>query len=115
MSEKKLIFVCSKLRGNFNRNRKIAEYLCRIVTLLGQIPIAPHVYFTRFLDDSDEDERALGIESGMELLRHCDEVWVFDFDGISEGMKMEIEYAQKHNKPIRIMISIDAVVCGKEN
>lgn len=97
----KIIFVCSKLRGNLERNRKIAEHLCRVVSLLGHIPIAPHVYFTRFLDDFDDEERLLGIESGVRLLEKCDEVWVFDFEGISDGMRMEIKCAKKLNKPVR--------------
>ena len=99
----RLIFVCSKLRGDFDKNRKIAEHLCRIVSLLGHIPIAPHVYFTRFLDDFDDNERLLGIESGVRLLERCDEVWVFDFEGISEGMQMEIEHAMEKKIPIRRM------------
>lgn len=103
----KVIFVCSKLRGKFERNRKIAEHLCRIVSLLGQVPIAPHVYFTRFLDDYSEEERQLGIESGIRLLEKCDEIWVFDFDGISEGMQMEIDRAKELKKPIKIFTSID--------
>lgn len=105
----KLIFVCSKLRGNFDRNRKIAEHLCRVVSLLGHIPIAPHVYFTRFLDDFDDEERLLGIESGVRLLEVCDEVWVFDFEGISEGMQMEITRANQLSKPVRRFGSIDVI------
>lgn len=99
----KLIFICSKLRGDFEKNRKIAEELCRIVALLGHIGIAPHVYFTRFLDDSDRYEREQGIQSGMRLLELCDEVWVFNFEEISEGMNLEINKARELGIPIRII------------
>ena len=98
---KKKIFLCSPLRGDFERNRHIAELLCRIVALKGHIPIAPHVYFTRFLEDDNEFERDFGINAGMELLKLCDEIWVFNFDKISEGMRLEISYAYNQNIPIK--------------
>jgi len=95
---KKKIFVCSPLRGDFEANRSIAESLCRIVSLKGYIPIAPHVYFTRFLNDDIEAERRNGIESGIDLLSICEEMWVFAFDkDISEGMQEEIDFAREHN------------------
>jgi hypothetical protein len=58
--------------------------------LKGNIPIAPHVYFTQFLDENSEEERTLGISMGIELLKMCDELRVCG-DKITEGMKMEIE------------------------
>ena len=97
----KKIFVCSKLRGDFERNRNIAELLCRIVALKGHIPIAPHVYFTRFLEDDNEFERNFGISAGIELLDMCDEIWVFNFENISEGMRLEISHAHKKNIPVK--------------
>jgi hypothetical protein len=76
--------------------------------LKGCLPIAPHVYFTRFLDEFVEVERALGIEAGLQLLELCDEVWVFNIgdvnsDGtpvLTEGMNVEVEHAKKVGKPI---------------
>ena len=103
---KKKIFVCSPLRGDFERNRHIAELLCRIVALKGHIPIAPHVYFTRFLEDDNEFERDFGINAGIELLELCDEMWVFNFDKISEGMKLEIDVAHHKNIPIKMFENI---------
>ena len=66
---KPLVFVSSRLRGNIEQNIKTAERLCRKVLLKGYIPFAPHIYFTRFLDELSEEERRLGIESGFEMLR----------------------------------------------
>lgn len=108
MKKRKMVFICSPLRGEFDSNRMIAESLCRIVALKGHIPIAPHVYFTRFLDEFNETERALGIESGLQLLELCDEMWIFNMDAIKEdgtpvltdGMEVEVEYAKKIGKPI---------------
>ncbi len=40
------------------------------------------------------------MDMGLELLKLCDEVWVFG-DKISEGMKKEIEFAKKLNIEIK--------------
>jgi len=98
---KKLIFVSSRLRGDMENNMKLAECLCRIVILKGQIPIAPHIYFTRFLDDRNANERDLGLTCGLELLKLCEEIWVFSFDGISQGMQLEIDSAKEQGKTIK--------------
>lgn len=104
---KKLIFVSSRLRGDMENNMKLAECLCRIVALKGHIPIAPHIYFTRFLDDRNSNERDLGLTSGLELLKLCEEMWVFSMDGISEGMQKELDFAKKIGKKIRYLGSLD--------
>lgn len=101
MKTRKKIFVCSRLRGDYAQNLEIAKSLCRIVVMMGNIPIAPHVYFPQFLSDSCESERKLGIDLGISLLMDCDEVWVFGFNGISEGMQIEIEHALKAGKIVK--------------
>jgi hypothetical protein len=105
---KKLIFVSSKLRGDIENNMKLAECLCRIVALRGFVPVAPHIIFTRFLDDNSPNERELGLSCGLELLRLCNEMWVFNFaegddSGISEGMQREIDLAKKLGIPIKYL------------
>ena len=79
---------------------KAKEY-CRFIALkLDAIPVCPHIYFTRFLDDNNEIEREVGMSFGLRLLSECDNVYVFDSNGISEGMKKEIELASKLNIPV---------------
>ena len=103
----KKIFVCSRLRGDYEKNLEVAKSLCRIVAMMGNIPIAPHVYFTQFLKEDVENERKLGIELGMQLLSGCDEIWVFDFNGVSEGMEQEVNFALTHKIPIKYCGNID--------
>ena len=86
----KIVFICSPLRGNIEENLRKAKEYCREEVLKGNVPIAPHVYFTQFLDEHDETERNMGIVCGIELLKICDEMRVCG-DIISEGMKKEIE------------------------
>jgi len=95
------VFICSPLSGDIEKNRSIAECLCRLVCLLGKNPFAPHVYYTRFLDDNREEERNLGISQGIEWLKSCSEVLVFVPDNkITSGMKKEIDVAEKLGKKI---------------
>ena len=85
----KKVFICSPLKGNMEQNIENARRYAREAILAGYLPIVPHIYFTQFLDDLKEEERALGIKAGGELIDVCDELWVFGEP--SEGMKKEIE------------------------
>lgn len=97
----KRVYICSPLRGDVEGNCKKAEQYCRWAAgSQGVVPYAPHVYFTRFLDDENAEERDLGIREGMFWLSLCSELWVFG-DVISSGMKAEIEYANEHAIPVR--------------
>lgn len=90
---KPFIYICSPLRGDIKRNIKRAIGYSRFVYSKGGVPLAPHVIFTTFLDDEIPEERAAGMEMGLELLRVCDELWVFG-ERISEGMAGEIKRAK---------------------
>lgn len=95
------IFVSSPLRGNVETNIENARKYCKkVLDDTGDIPIAPHVYFTQFLDASNDYENQIALDLGFELLSGCDEIWVFQDNGISEGMKQEIELAKRLEIPI---------------
>lgn len=87
------------MRGDYETNLKKAKEYCREAALHGYIPIAPHVYFTLFLNDENETERKLGMGYGWKLLRECNEVWVYGPD-ITEGMSKDIKIAKKLRKKI---------------
>mgnify|MGYP003194544428 FL=1 len=100
---KKLVYICSPCRGDIEKNIEKAQRYCREAVELWDdvIPIAPHVYFTQFLDDTKQEERAAGMDMGLSLLAMCDELWVYGIENPSEGMRNEIEYAKQHQIPIR--------------
>lgn len=92
----KLVFVSSPLRGNYYENIELAKKLCKWTAKQGNAVFAPHVFCTQFLNEFNDAERNLGIEIGCEMLRRCDEFWYFTSDhALSEGMKAELELAQK--------------------
>lgn len=106
----KKIFVCSPYRptakdpkcqqSQLEANIKRAKTACRILSTLGFLPLAPHLYFTQFLKDEEKQERETGMKLGMRWLEEADELWVFG-DTVSEGMSAEIEKAHELNKPVR--------------
>lgn len=94
------VYICSPLRGDYEKNIQRAVEYCRAVVRDGHFPIAPHIYCTRFLDDTNPDERECGIKMAMEMLELCDCMLVFG-DHISKGMRQEIEMAQTVGIPVR--------------
>ncbi len=100
---KRFIYICSPCRGDIEKNITKAQGYCREVVELfpDVVPIAPHVYCTQFMDDTNPKERALGMELGLSLLGICSELWVYGMDNPSEGMKSEIEYAEEHGILVR--------------
>ena len=94
-----LIFVCSPYRGDVNAHVKCARRYCRYVVKQGGIPFAPHLLFTQFLDDSKATERRKGMLMGAEMLKLCDELWVFGEP--SAGMQAEIDLAKRLGIPVR--------------
>lgn len=93
----KKVYICSPYRGNcysVTNNVSCARIYCKKAMEQGVIPIAPHIYFTQFLNDDIEEERNLGMEAGLQLLLECSEIWVYGTP--TEGMKKEIEYAKEY-------------------
>ena len=108
----KTIYVCSPYKPvslteadrewEMKENVKRAKLACRILVKLGYLPLAPHLYFTRFLEDGDEKEREEGIALGLRWLEISDELWVFG-ERISDGMNREISYARELGIPVRCL------------
>jgi len=42
---------------------------------MGYIPIAPHVYFSQFMDGHNPNDRRRALEMNKKLLEFCDELW----------------------------------------
>ena len=105
-STAKTIYVCSPYKATslseaereweMKENVKRAKLACRILVKLGYLPLAPHLYFTQFLEDGDEKEREEGIALGMRWLAVSDELWVFG-ERISDGMSREISSAREQH------------------
>ena len=94
-----VVYVASPYAGDTAGNISRAAEYCRFVVNKGAIPLAPHLLYPQFMDDSDEDQRILGLRFAISLLYRCDELWVFGKP--SEGMSHEIAKAKKRGIPIK--------------
>ena len=100
----KKVFICSPFRATgetqedyereISANIRKAIDACRYAIREGYLPYAPHLYFTLFMDDSDDVEREIGMLLGLSWLAQCDELWVIGRT-VSDGMMKEIEQAEK--------------------
>lgn len=102
-TEYKKVFICSPFRGNVALNIERCRGYCRFACKNHYIPFAPHLFYPQFLRDNVESERKLGIHHGIEMLKLCDEMWVFRAEdkSITEGMQAEIEQAKALNMRIK--------------
>ena len=58
---KPLVYICSPFSGDIENNNKRTRAFCRFALDKGNIPLAPHLLFPQFMDDSNEKERELAI------------------------------------------------------
>lgn len=98
----KEVFVCSPLRAttkeDYQANIIRARQYCELVTRMGHMPFAPHLFYTQFLDEFNEEHRILGIQMGIRRLSQCDELWYWDEP--TRGMREEIKFANEAGKPV---------------
>ena len=95
-----LVYVCSPFAGDMARNTERARQYCKFAVEQGAIPFAPHLLYPQFMDERDQEQRALGLFFGNIWLSKCDELWVFG-GHISPGMKLELAKARKKGIPVR--------------
>lgn len=103
----KYVFICSPYRPvgedpetELRKNIDQAKRACRLAVSRGLIPLAPHLYFTQFLDDNDPQERKFGQQAGKEWMVCVSELWVVG-DRISSGMEEELKLARLWSIPIK--------------
>lgn len=95
-----VVYICSPLAGDMAQNQEKARTYCRYAMDSGFIPIAPHIYFTQFMNDNSKKERDLALFMDIVLLSKCAELWVFG-ERITSGMSIEIEKAKRKGQLIR--------------
>lgn len=99
-SYKPLVYIASPFAGDTEYNVARAREYCHFAVSRGCVPLAPHLHYPQFMDDSDKGERELGLFFAAVLLEKCDALWAFG-DRISDGMSREITKAEKRGIPIR--------------
>ncbi len=95
-----MVFICSPFAGDIAGNTEKARFYSRFAVTRNCIPIAPHLLFPQFMDDSDPFQRDLAIFMGLVLLSKCLELWVFG-ETVTTGMSVELAKAKQRDIRIR--------------
>ncbi len=68
----------------------------------GEAPLASHLLYTQpgILDDTDKEQRRLGMEAGYEWMRQAEIVAVYTDLGVSSGMEEGQTWAHRFRIPI---------------
>jgi hypothetical protein len=105
------VFICSPYGGR-EENLELAKKWCRRAILEGNNPLAPHLFYPQFLDESNSDERSFGIIAGMFWLNVCDSMWVITRpdEKFSTGMCIEINHALEKGIPIMLITDGDELI-----
>lgn len=96
----KKVYIAHPLRGDVKSNIAKISGLCRniIDTNSSILPLSPVLAFS-FFDPDKEPEKAM--QYCLELLRACDELWIYGNWESSEGCLAEIEVAKCRNIPLK--------------
>ena len=86
------------------RNVDYARKCMHDSLLLGEAPIASHLLYTQpgVLLDRDPLQRAIGIAAGHAWMPFADAVVFYIDHGMSDGMKIAQEFAQRLRMPIEV-------------
>lgn len=89
-----LVFICSPYRGDVEKNIERVKRYCKRASVDRKVPIAPHLYFTQFLNDESWGDRYDGMYMGQTLMEYCKQIWIFA-DELTEEMVEEIKRAKE--------------------
>lgn len=92
----------SPFAGDMGKNIAYAKACMRDCLKRGEAPFASHLLYAQdgILDDNISGERQLGIEAGLCWGEAADKTVVYQDLGISEGMKVGIEQAEKADRVV---------------
>jgi len=96
------VYLESPYAGDVQKNIAYARRCMHDCLQRGESPFASHLLYTQpgILDDLDPAERALGIQAGLAWAEIADATVVYMDLGVSPGMQLGIEAAEKAGRPI---------------
>jgi len=90
-----LVIIESPYMGNVKSNVAYARKCMSDSLLRGESPFASHLLYTQVLDDNVPELRGMGMSRAFAWYSHADLMAVYIDKGISNGMKMGMEVAEK--------------------
>lgn len=113
LKPKNIVYVCSPLSGDIDKNQQKAYEYCKFVVEKGHIPMAVHLMFPRFMNDNNNVDRTKAITMGLDILARCDELWCFG-EEISKRMLVKLMFASNHMIKIRHFTEDCALISKKD-
>lgn len=106
MKRNEIVYVCSPLNAptqeGINTNMKLADiYMKKVKHYFSCRAIAPHAFLPKFINDNIPQERELGLDFGLGVLKLSSAIAVCG-DRLSPGMKGELKAAYELKKPIYV-------------
>lgn len=97
-----LVLLESPYASDIDRNVTYARRAMHDSLTRGEFPFASHLLYTQpgILDDTDPDQRALGMKAGFKWGEHAAKTVVYLDYGVSRGMKQGIRVAESEGRPI---------------
>jgi len=97
----KAVYVAHPLRDNVTENVKKVTKICQGITEKGGvIPLSP-IHAFGFMDP--EGEQTFVFNCCLRLLSMVDELWVFGDWRLSEGCRIEVDFARRLGIPVVFM------------
>ena len=97
------VVIESPYAGNIERNKEYLKACMRDCIMNHEdAPYASHKLYTDVLNDTDCIERDIGIRAGFSWTQFADACVVYYDFGISVGMKLGIENAEKYGIPVEM-------------
>lgn len=88
-------YICSKYAGDVLTNVFNAKLFSQKVFSEGFMPVCVHIFLNDVTGLAEEKDRFFLLELGKVWIRRCDLVIVNSSNGISDGMRQEIAFAEK--------------------
>ena len=95
-----IVYICAPHSDSDQRSIEITQRYCRFAVDRGYLPIAPHLYFSQFIDCKNLRDKNTVISMSNILMKKCAEVWVFG-ERLSKQMEAEIKRAEETQRPVR--------------
>lgn len=98
----KIVYIAHPIGGDVDANLEKIDDIIRTLLRMGKVvPFAPYLTFFRYLDDSNSEERGIGIKMNAQFFesKSFDELWVYG-DTVSKGVMMEMDLAFLLDIPI---------------
>ena len=90
-----LVVIESPYKGKVKQNVAYAQKCMSDSLLRGECPFASHLLYTQVLDDTVPELRSMGMSRAFAWYPHADLMAIYIDKGISNGMKMGMEVAEK--------------------